>query len=79
MKLLFITPSGSTDPVECDDIRLPVSDGGTCGIRPGHAEELIALGEGNVTVFLAGREIFSRTVCSGIALVDRNGVRVISG
>lgn len=78
MRFIFITPSGSTDPVECDSVRLPASDGGSCGIRPGHAEELIALGNGAVTVFLEGREVFSRDVSSGLAFVDREGVRIIS-
>lgn len=79
MKLIVVSPAGLLAEAECDTVRLPVSDGGSCGIRPGHAPELIALGAGRVTAARAGSPVLEREIGPGVASVTPDTVTVIVG
>ncbi len=83
--LTVLTPDGVQDTVRCDSVRLTVPDsrsgripGGSVGIRRGHAPALMTLAPGKVEAFSGGAPVFSRSVCGGLALVDRNTVSVLA-
>ena len=78
IRLKILSPAGILADVTCDSVRLPVSDGGGCGIKPGHAPELISLGAGIVSASLDGKEVISREIPSGIASVMPDSVSVIT-
>lgn len=79
----LFTPHRTLEPVECDSVRLPVSDSvggkfsGSYGIRKGHAKAVFALAEGKVLVHYNGKEIFSAECEGGFATVENDDIRVI--
>ena len=83
-KLTFtlFTPHRSFPSVECDSIKLSISDSvsgefsGSYGIRKGHAKAIFALAPGKISVSIEGKEIFSAETQGGFATVQNNEVRV---
>ncbi len=80
LTLIIITPDNKIPDIRCDSINLPVCDnkkgkkGGSYGIRKGHINCLIALGEGEITAKTENSVIFSKSCKSGIAEVNRDSV-----
>lgn len=83
MQLIIATPKGSEAPVECDSVHLTVRDdakgknGGSYGIRRGHAKALFAISGGDCSAFFNNEKIFSAVTGKGFASVDNNVVKLI--
>lgn len=83
LTLKIITPEGTLPDIFCDSITLAVSDnekgkgGGSCGIRNGHADSLIALGSGEIRAFTKGEQVFSHSCKGGFARVSKNIITVL--
>ncbi len=76
MKLIVLTPEETLlETAGLGRIRLPLSDGGSLGIRPGHHPLLAETREGQVEY---GEEEYTETVQlrAGILRVDRNRVTI---
>lgn len=84
LQLTVVTPGGSYGPLRCDSVRLTVCDnpdgrgGGSCGIRPGHIDALIALEKGTLTAYLNETQVLSANCGSGFATVSKNVVTVVT-
>lgn len=84
-KLTFtlFTPQRMFPSIECDSVKLCIADSisgkfsGTYGIRKGHAEAVLALAPGKISVSLDGKEIFFAESQGGFATVENDDVRVI--
>lgn len=82
--LRVITPKGCQEEIECDSVRVNAADnavgkgGGAYGIRPGHAKAVIALEEGRLMAFMAGKCLLSASCGAGIAAVDAGSVTLIT-
>lgn len=83
LTLIIITPDNKMPDIRCDSINLPVCDnkkgknGGSYGIRKGHINCLIALGEGEITAKAQSCVVFTKPCKSGIAEVNRDTVTLI--
>lgn len=84
MKFTLFTPHRKLPSLECDSVKLPVSDSisgkfsGSYGIRKGHAKAAFSLAEGNISVALGEKEIFTAECQGGFATVENDDVRVIT-
>lgn len=84
ISLKLTSPDGSAQTVPCDSIRFSVPDGengknsGSVGIRRGHADALMAVAPGKIRAFSDGREIFSKQIGPGIAVVTASEVSVLT-
>lgn len=84
LTLRVFSPVGAESAVECDSVRLFVTDGedgkngGLIGIHRGHAPAMIALGEGPALAFLQGEKVYEGTFPGGIAVVEQDAVTVFS-
>lgn len=82
--LLIVTPDSDPVRLECDSIRLPLSDdpkgkgGGAYGIRRGHENALLSLEQGKVTAFRKGEPIGQYTCREGFARIENNTVTVVT-
>ena len=76
------TVKGQLQPLECDDVLLPISDSvngsfsGSYGIRPGHAPAVFSLKAGVLQLSLQGKRLFNANVSEGFATVENNEVRI---
>lgn len=84
LTLKIVTPEGTDRTMECDSITLWMaadSQGkgeGSIGIRQGHIESVIALGNGPVKANLGDKTVFSSRTSGGFATVLHNVVTVVS-
>lgn len=84
MRFTLFTPHRQFPPLECDSVKLNISDSisgkfsGSYGIRKGHAKAVFSLAEGKISVSLKGEEIFSAQCKGGFATVENDEVRVIA-
>ncbi len=82
MKFTLFTPHRQFPSLECDSVKLSVSDSvsgkfsGSYGIRKGHAKAVFSLAEGKISVETKGKEIFSAECQGGFATVENDEVRV---
>ena len=80
--LKIVTPHTTIGPVPCDSVKLTMTDGkkkkqgGSYGIRQGHAEALISLDKGTIEAFENGKPILTLLSSRGIARVKKDGVTV---
>ncbi|MBQ7936559.1 MAG: hypothetical protein IJ333_09500 [Clostridia bacterium] len=83
LTLSVVTLTGALKPVQCDSIRLTVSDnpegkgGGSYGIRKGHVKALISLDAGPLTAYENGAPILQAQAGNGFATVDQDTVTVV--
>ncbi len=76
----FFTVDRRIPDVECDSIRLPVSDSvkgefsGSYGIRKGHARAVFSLKEGKIALTSGGQTVFEADISQGFATVENNTV-----
>lgn len=81
--LKIIDDDGNEQTCHCDMVKLNCKydlndkNGGSLGIKKGHAKALIALSKDNVRAFLNGEEIFKSDQLSGIAKVENNTIIVL--
>ena len=84
LTLKIVTPEGINETVECDSVSLwmaPDSKGrgeGSIGIRKGHVDAVIALGNGKVEARQNGAAVFSAETEGGFATVLNDTVTVVS-
>ena len=84
LTLKIVTPEGVDKTVACDSITLwmaPDVHGkgeGSLGIRKGHTEAVIALGEGPLSAHLEGKEVFSDRTKGGFATVLDDTVTIVT-
>ena len=85
VRLVILTPAGEAASVECDHVNLFARDnaagenGGSVGIRRGHAPAVVALEANSVVAAKScGREVFRTTVSGGFARVGSDRVTVIT-
>ena len=84
MTLKIVTPEGIDQSVECDSVTLwmaPDRSGkgeGSIGIRHGHTDAMIALGNGRTEARLNGKPIFSAQTEGGFATVSNDTVTVVT-
>ncbi len=84
LTLKIVTPEGMDQTFECDSVALwmaPDSKGkgkGSIGIRKGHAEAVIALGNGPLEARLSGSTVFSGFSEGGFATVRSDIITVVT-
>lgn len=76
----FFTVNSRVADIECDSVRLPVSDSvngkfsGLYGIRKGHAKAVFSLKEGTVILSSNEKTVFQADISEGFATVENNTV-----
>ena len=75
LTLEIVTPELRALTVECDEVRLPGSEGGF-GVRPGHTPLMALLKPGEL-VYVAGNDIHRYAVGEGFCEVAADRVRVL--
>ncbi len=84
LTLKIVTPEGVDESVECDSVSLwmaPDSRGkgeGSIGIRKGHVDAVIALGNGKIEARRNGAAVFSAETEGGFATILNDTVTVVS-
>ena len=84
LTLKIVTPEGDDRTLSCDSVILwmaPDARGkgeGSIGIRKGHTDAVIALGNGPLEAHLEGKSVFSARTEGGFATVLRDTVTVIT-
>ena len=84
LTLKIVTPEGVNESVECDSVSLwmaPDSRGrgeGSIGIRRGHVDAVIALGNGKIEGRQNGKTVFSAETEGGFATVREDTVTVVT-
>ncbi|MBO4452454.1 MAG: hypothetical protein J5793_00810 [Clostridia bacterium] len=84
LKLLIYTPGGKVCDDDCDAVDMIAVDnkegenGGSIGIRYGHAPAVIALAEGELSAKKGGTTVFRATLKGGYARVLENVVTVVT-
>ena len=74
------TVKGSRQPIECDDIQIPIQDSvdgsfsGCYGIRKGHAPAVFSLKAGLLRLSSNGTVLLESNISDGIATVENNEV-----
>ena len=83
--LLVLTAPGISETVmRCDAVTFTVPDGvngkngGSVGIRPGHASAMMALAPGKITAKLEGKCVLSAATSGGFVTVEPRRVTVLS-
>ena len=82
--LKIITPSECLESIECDSVKVMITDGksnkdgGSYGIRQGHADSLLALGKGKTEAYLNSKLVFSADTSNGFARVSKGLVTVVT-
>ena len=82
--LEIVTPEGEDRKFECDSISLWLAADtrergeGSMGIRKGHIESVIALGNGPLTARQDGKTVFSAQTEGGFATVLHDRVTVVT-
>ena len=84
LTLKIVSPQGILCELECDSIKLSVSDdkngegGGSYGIRKGHINALFALTSGKIEAFEGQQCCFSKDASGGFAEVKNNIVTIVA-
>ena len=84
LTLKIVTPEGDDKMIACDSVTLwmaPDNHGkgeGSIGIRKGHTEAVIALGNGPIEAHLDGKSVFSARTEGGFTTVLNDVVTVIT-
>ncbi len=84
LTLQIVTPEGVNRTIPCDSVSLwmaPDSKGrgeGSIGIRKGHVDAVIALGNGKIEALEDGKPVFTGQSEGGFATVRSNVVSVIT-
>ena len=84
LTLKIVTPEGVDQSFDCDSVTLwmaPDAKGngeGSIGIRKGHAEAVIALGNGPLEARLSGSMVFSGISEGGFATVRSDIITVVT-
>ena len=79
----IVTPHESIGPLSCDSLKFLIADGkrdkqgGSYGIRKGHAEALFALDAGKTEAFIDGKIVFSAETDGGFAKVTPTLVTLV--
>lgn len=82
--LKIVPPNKSAYSVECDSIKLNISENskgksaGSYGIRQGHAKALIAIDEGTISAYENQNCVFSVKTSVGFATIDSDIVTVLA-
>lgn len=86
MLLIIVIPDGKETSVRCDSVQFLIPDGvqkkntgGSVGIHPGHMDALMAVDAGNVTAALAGKTVLHCIVDTGLAMVRKDAVTILTG
>ena len=84
LTLKIVTPSKEYCYENCDSVRLSINDGikgnegGSYGIRYGHAKALLSVAEGSISAFSNGQQILSARISSGFADVEKDSITVVA-
>jgi len=84
LTLQIVTPEGVNRTIPCDSVSLwmaPDSKGrgeGSIGIRKGHVDAVIALGNGKIEALEDGKPVFTARSEGGFATVRNDVVSVIT-
>lgn len=84
LTLKIVTPEGDDRIVACDSVNLwmaPDTKGkgeGSFGIRKGHVEAVIALGNGPLEAHLEGKSVYSARTEGGFATILKDTVTVVT-
>ena len=84
LTLKIVTTGGDDRTIACDSVNLwmaPDTKGkgeGSFGIRKGHAEAVIALGNGPLEAHLEGKSVYSARTEGGFATILRDTVTVVT-
>ena len=84
LTLKIVTPDGNDRMIECDSVTLWMAadtkgrQEGSIGIRKGHADAVIALGNGPLEARQDGKALFSARTEGGFATVLGNTITVIT-
>ena len=76
----FFTVGQQIPDMECDSVRLPVSDNmkgefsGSYGIRKGHAKAVFSLKSGKILLTASEKTVFEADISDGFATVENNEV-----
>ena len=76
----FFTVGQQIPDMECDSVRLPVSDNlkgefsGSYGIRKGHANTVFSLKSGRIKLTADEKTVFEADISDGFATVENNEV-----
>ncbi len=79
----ILTVNRQIPAVECDSVRLPVSDSlngefsGYYGIKRGHARAVFSLKEGKITLTKGENTVFVAEISDGFAMVENNEVNIM--
>ncbi len=82
LKVVITTPEGTVYSDACDSVILTVCDGvngnegGSYGVRKGHADAIISIANGPITVKRDGEAVFTARLSDGIAMVKSNTLTV---
>lgn len=80
----IVTPDGVGAEYSCDSVCLQMSDdrygknGGSLGIRKGHADAVIALTEGKIEAKLDGNVVFRVWVSGGFAVMKNGELSILA-
>ena len=83
LSLKVITPEKEYIYDDCDSVNFCVADnlkgkdGGSYGIRKGHAKAIFSLGNGKLVALKNGEAIVTANAAAGFARVDNNVITVI--
>ena len=84
LTLKIVTPEGTDKTVDCDSVILWLAADekgrgeGSIGIRKGHTNTVIALGNGPISAGINGKAVFSGQTQGGFATVFENVVTVVT-
>lgn len=84
LTLIIVTPSKEYCYENCDSVRLCINDGikgnegGSYGIRYGHAKALLSVAEGSISAFSNGKQILYAKISTGFADVDKGLITVVA-
>ena len=84
LTLKIVTPEGINETVGCDSVSLwmaPDSKGkgeGSIGIRKGHVDAVIALGNGKIEARQNGTAVFTAEAGGGFATVRNDTITIVS-
>ena len=84
LTLKIVTPEGTDQTVDCESVILWMAGDhkgkgeGSIGIRKGHTDAVIALGNGPLQALSNGKSVFSAQTQGGFAMVSHNVITVVT-
>ena len=84
LRLSITTPNDTETAVRCDSLRFSVPDGengkngGSIGIRCGHADALMAVAPGRIVARVGERIVLDCETTAGFAVVQNDQVTVLT-